>query len=292
MARTKQTARWVGSGKGIPRKAASSQTTGKKKQRVSQNICSLREIRKAQKVTDICIPKVPFRRLVRTISDACRENLKWYSTALDALQDATEDYMIKYFIDSFLLAAHAHRVTIMDKDVHSLSMLRYNLDKVVHPMDFKDKKMRDIFLLPPYRKTQKVTITEVKDEDIHAHGTQSNAKRKQVLECMQKQEEPQSKGNVRSRRRMLKEVARIEEIVSNRLEGICDSALLDYRLEGIDESLSLRMKDVKVLKSTKEDVTDTKIISMLRWIRQVKWKGRQRGAMTQSAQNHQAKMMR
>ena len=78
----------------------------------------LREIRRYQKSTDLLIRKAPFQRLVREVArDVCRNHLKFQSTAVLALQEASEAYLIGLFEDTNLCAIHAKRVTIMPKDI-------------------------------------------------------------------------------------------------------------------------------------------------------------------------------
>lgn len=79
---------------------------------------ALREIRKYQKGTDLLIRKMPFRRLVREIAESIR-NVQYHftSTAMEALQEASEAYLVGLFEDANLCAIHARRVTIMPKDM-------------------------------------------------------------------------------------------------------------------------------------------------------------------------------
>ena len=194
MARTKQTARKEGhgphlaqataAGKGKRSRKGKPQHLFKQKaKRVSANINALREIRKAQKVTTLCILKAPFRRLVREISERCVDNCKWYTIALDCLQFAAEDYLIEFFIDAILLAAHSLRVTLMIKDANTLNMLRHRMNMLVHPVDFVDKRMRDILMVPPTRKPKdSVVIIEITDEDLHERDTRANVIKRELFE--------------------------------------------------------------------------------------------------------------
>ena len=77
----------------------------------------MREIRKYQKSTDLLIRKLPFQRLVREIASEYKNDLRFQSSAVLALQEAAEAYMIGLFEDTNLCAIHAKRVTIMRKDM-------------------------------------------------------------------------------------------------------------------------------------------------------------------------------
>ncbi len=78
-----------------------------------------REIQKFQKSTDLLIRKAPFQCLVQEIvQDIPRKSdLQMQSTALLALQEAAEYFMVDVFSDTKLCTAHGKRKTIMVKDL-------------------------------------------------------------------------------------------------------------------------------------------------------------------------------
>ncbi len=78
---------------------------------------ALRQIRAIQKTTNLLIPKAPFQRVVREICQSYMQDIRFQRPALEALQEATEAYLIGLFEDTNLLAIHANRVTIMGKDM-------------------------------------------------------------------------------------------------------------------------------------------------------------------------------
>ena len=140
MARTKQTAR-KNTGAKAPRKhlankaarktatnvasvIASNKGGVKKPHRYRPGTVALREIRKYQKSTDLLIRKLPFQRLVREIASEYKNDLRFQSSAVLALQEAAESYMIGLFEDTNLCAIHGKRVTIMPKDMQLARRLR------------------------------------------------------------------------------------------------------------------------------------------------------------------------
>ena len=129
MARTKQTARKSTGGK-APRKHLATQSarhTGgahKKPHRYRPGTVALREIRRYQKSTDLMIRKLPFQRLVREIAQEFRIDLRFQSTAILALQEAAEAYLVSLFEDTNLCAIHAKRVTITPKDLQLARRIR------------------------------------------------------------------------------------------------------------------------------------------------------------------------
>lgn len=100
---------------------------GKKKRlRFKPGMKALREIRNFQKSTDLLIHKLPFVRLVKEITLNFHHSLQWQSIALEAIQHASEDYIIGLMEDANLSALHAKRVTIMPKDIQLARRIRGN----------------------------------------------------------------------------------------------------------------------------------------------------------------------
>ena len=132
MARTKQTARKSTGGK-APRKALagkaarkSTPVTGgaKKPHRYRPGTRALMEIRRYQRTHDLLLRKLPFHRLVREISQDFKTDLRWQSSAIMALQEASEAYLVGLFQDTLLCAIHAKRVTLFPKDIQLVRRIR------------------------------------------------------------------------------------------------------------------------------------------------------------------------
>ncbi|XP_017401674.2 histone H3-like [Cebus imitator] len=132
VAHTKQTARKSTGGKAprkqLATKAArkSAPATGgvKKPHRYRPGTVALREIRRYQKSTELLIRKLPFQRLVREIAQDFKTDLRFQSSAVMALQEASEAYLVGLFEDTNLCAIHAKRVTIMPKDIQLARRIR------------------------------------------------------------------------------------------------------------------------------------------------------------------------
>lgn len=124
MTRVKQTAHQCVGGKklsalyggNIPSKCKRLQISAggvKKTHRYKPGTVALREIRKFQKSTELLIPKLPFQRLVREITQQyVKDGVRFQSTAILAIQEAAEAFLVSMFEDSNLCALHAGRVTI------------------------------------------------------------------------------------------------------------------------------------------------------------------------------------
>ncbi|CAH2015823.1 unnamed protein product [Acanthoscelides obtectus] len=96
----------------------------KKPHRYRPGTVALREIRRYQKSTELLIRKLPFQRLVREIAQDFKTDLRFQSSAVMALQEASEAYLVGLFEDTNLCAIHAKRVTIMPKDIQLARRIR------------------------------------------------------------------------------------------------------------------------------------------------------------------------
>ncbi|KAL6046370.1 histone H3.3-like [Balamuthia mandrillaris] len=139
MARTKQTARKSTGGK-APRKVLATKKAAvlakpsfgrfaavQKPHRYRPGTVALREIRTFQKSTDLIIRRVAFERLIREIAQDFRCGLRFAKPALNAIQQATEAYLVGLFADANLCALHGKRTSVMPKDVMLARRLRKEL---------------------------------------------------------------------------------------------------------------------------------------------------------------------
>ena len=133
MARTKTTARKSQVGVKRPRKNLGSKTSKrktprmggvKKPHRFRPGTVAIRQIRKLQRSTHLLLRKLPFQRLVKNYAHNYMAGCRFQKTALYALQEATESYLVGLFEDTNLSAIHAKRVTIMVKDMKLARRIR------------------------------------------------------------------------------------------------------------------------------------------------------------------------
>jgi histone H3 len=85
---------------------------------------ALREIRRYQRSTDLLIRKLPFQRLARELAQEFRSDLRFSSSGMLALQEASEMFMVELFQDTLLLAFHAKRITIQPRDMQLAQRIR------------------------------------------------------------------------------------------------------------------------------------------------------------------------
>jgi len=134
MARTKQSSRKSFGGK-TPRTQLAKKAALKiapieggvkksKSHRFKPGTVALRQIRKYQRSTELLIRKLPFQRLVKEIANSFRNDLRFASQAILALQEICENYLVSLFEDTNLIAIHAKRVTIQPKDLQLARRIR------------------------------------------------------------------------------------------------------------------------------------------------------------------------
>ncbi len=89
----------------------------KKPHRYCPGTVALCKICKYQKSAKLLIRKAPFLCLVHEIAIDFKSDLQMQSTALLALHEASEAYLVHLFEDTNECALHGKRVTIMPKDM-------------------------------------------------------------------------------------------------------------------------------------------------------------------------------
>lgn len=92
----------------------------KLKHRYKPGMKALWEIRTYQRSTDLLIRRLPFARLVKSLTQQQTPDgtpMRFQATALMALQEASENFLIRLFEDSNLCAIHGKRVTVMNRDL-------------------------------------------------------------------------------------------------------------------------------------------------------------------------------
>lgn len=88
----------------------------KKKRRWRPGTVAFREICLYQKSTELLI-KAPFQRLVREVAIDFKSDVRFQASAVLALQESAEAYLVGLFEDVNLCAIHAKRVTVMVSDM-------------------------------------------------------------------------------------------------------------------------------------------------------------------------------
>ena len=90
----------------------------RKPRRFRPGTVALWEIRKCQRSTELLIRKLPFQRLVREIVfELKKEDYRFQSTAILAMQEAAEAFLVRMFEQCNHIAIHGKRVTVQPKDI-------------------------------------------------------------------------------------------------------------------------------------------------------------------------------
>ena len=122
--KSKATKRSLGQKKGKKSAAGSAPAGAKKAFRWKPGTVALRQVKKLQKSTELLIAKAPFSRLVREIAESHKAGLRFQSSAVAAIQEATESFVISLLGDANLTALHANRVTALPRDLQLVRRLR------------------------------------------------------------------------------------------------------------------------------------------------------------------------
>lgn len=96
----------------------------KTRRRYRPGTVALRQIRQYQKSTELLVPRKSVARLIREISQDINPNLRYQTTAIDAIREAAEAHVVGVFEDANACAIHAKRVTILPKDMQLVKRLR------------------------------------------------------------------------------------------------------------------------------------------------------------------------
>ena len=96
--------------------------------RSNQSINALHEIKKYQNTTDLLIKIRPFLRLVKGIAYSYNTELKFQRAAIEALQEGSEAFLVRLFELTNILATHANRVTILQRDIR---LAKYIFDEIL-----------------------------------------------------------------------------------------------------------------------------------------------------------------
>ena len=88
-------------------------------------MATLREIRHFQRSVDLLIPLLPFQRLVHEIAQDCRMDLRFQSSAILALQEAAEAWLVSLFESVNLCCIHRGRITISLKDFYLVRRIHH-----------------------------------------------------------------------------------------------------------------------------------------------------------------------
>lgn len=112
--------------------AAGDQEQAKKPRRWRPGTVVLREIKKYQASDKPMIAKTKFQRLVREIDaevgvknfNSNEQQHRWSHAALEAIQEATEAYIVTVLSDANMCALHAKRETVMPRDLRLAQRLR------------------------------------------------------------------------------------------------------------------------------------------------------------------------
>lgn len=105
------------------KKPACAPSAVRKPRRLKPGTKALREIRKAQKSTDLLMRKLPFQRRVRKVAAEMRAqgegDIRFQNKAMATLQESAEAFLVELLTSTNAQAIHAQRVTVQKRDIVS-----------------------------------------------------------------------------------------------------------------------------------------------------------------------------
>ena len=94
------------------------------KKHIQRGIKVLREIKWYQSNTELLIRRLPFQRIVQEIAQSIRADLCFQSTAIIALQEAGEAFLVGLSEQANHCTIHAKCITVMLKDIQLVQNIR------------------------------------------------------------------------------------------------------------------------------------------------------------------------
>ena len=136
---------------------------------------ALQDIRHYQREYGLICSKLACACLFREICDTkIKEGLHQQASAIAALQEGFEDYLVGLFSDCVLKAIHGRRETVMLKDIHITRRIRGVVDKYGGPgtismrdvprkTDTGGRKPRK----PKNRKRKRVEVSDSEEDNVY-----------------------------------------------------------------------------------------------------------------------------
>ena len=113
------------------------------KRKYRPGVGALHEIRHYQREYGTICSKIACARLFREICQNEKEGLRWQASAIMALQEGFEDYLVELFHDTMLAAIHGKRKTVMPKDIHLVRQLRQETDPYAGSISLRDLRKKN-----------------------------------------------------------------------------------------------------------------------------------------------------
>lgn len=92
--------------------------------RYRPNVRVLREIRQYQQSTDLLLPLRPFQCLVKEVANSIPGGYRFQSTAILALQEAAEAFLVSLFQEAQACSSHCNRKTVTPEDMRLALRIR------------------------------------------------------------------------------------------------------------------------------------------------------------------------
>ncbi|MCO5597838.1 hypothetical protein L7F22_051922 [Adiantum nelumboides] len=119
------------------------------------------------------------------------------SSALLYLQEIIVYYLVEFFSNAYILAIHAHHVTIMPQDFDTLRRLHFRFNGLLQPVPIQDMRTMDILSIPPLH--PRAQQTEPSRDGLKSRRIQSWVERNDVDGQADEEKEQADEGHEQAR---------------------------------------------------------------------------------------------
>lgn len=132
----------------------------KRRHRFRPGTVAIREIKRYQKSVDLLLPRAPVKRLIREIAQPYRDELRFSKQAMEALQEASESYIVDLFADANVAAIEHERKTVTARDIRLALLMRHDVN-LPHNTDLPPREHKVRKTVPSKRRVRKPKTEKV-----------------------------------------------------------------------------------------------------------------------------------
>ena len=218
----------------------------KKQRRYKPGTVALREIRKMQRSTDLLMAKRPFQRLVRQVIREMAPagiDMRIERKALQALQEASEAYLVEVLQATNKAALHRRRVTIAPLDVRFAMDMRGDDMIAVAKWSLRDVGLKDATRKKSSEKTTekstekstvKSTVKSSESESIESESSEKSSEKSTKKSTVKSSESESTEKSSETSTEKSSESESSEKSTEKSTES--EDAVIDMQTEAIVET--------------------------------------------------------
>ena len=145
----------------------------------------------------------------------------------------------------------------MVHDMNTLKRVRWRYDKLLHPSEIMDQKMREILLIPPAREPKDTIKIEEITHEVNTRARSQAEERRKAEDDQRKERQRREEEKTNSTQRYIEETEELEQINDAELQKVTRGLYIFIEFESGQRQLELEMTDVKALLDKKSLISDT-----------------------------------